>query len=205
MRGRGVFLVVLVVLALDQILKIWVKTHMSLGDQIPIFGDWFILHFTENKGMAFGLEFGGDLGKIFLTCFRIFAVAGIIYFIRDFIKQKVHWGFIFAMSLILAGAIGNIIDSIFYGWMFDHSRNQLATFFPEGGGYAKLMHGHVVDMLYFPLWRGYLPEWIPVWGGKYSEFFRPIFNIADSAITIGVFIILIFHRLFFKTENSVEA
>jgi len=175
-----------------------------LNTEFPVFGDWFIMHFSENKGMAFGMEFGGDAGKLALSIFRIVAVFVIGYFINKLIKEKAHWGFITAMSLIFAGAVGNIIDSVFYGWLFDSSRGQLATFMPEGGGYAKPLYGHVVDMLYFPIFKGYLPDWIPIWGGEYKVFFQPIFNIADSAISVGVFIILIFNKVFFKEENKQE-
>jgi len=135
--------------------------------------------------------------------FGDWSVIFIAYFINKLIKEKAHWGFITAMCLIFAGAMGNIIDSVFYGWLFDSSRGQLASFMPEGGGYAAPLYGHVVDMLYFPIIKGYMPDWIPFWGGQYKVFFQPIFNIADSAISAGVFTILIFNKLFFK-EPKIE-
>lgn len=198
------FLIVFLVLFFDQSLKLWVKTNMMLNTEFPVFGDWFIIHFSENKGMAFGMEFGGDTGKLILSLFRIIAVIFIGYFINKLIKEKAHWGFITAMCLIFAGAMGNIIDSVFYGWLFDSSRGQLASFMPEGGGYAAPLYGHVVDMLYFPIFKGYLPDWVPLWGGQYKVFFQPIFNIADSAISVGVFIILLFNKLFFKEPETTE-
>ncbi len=197
-------IIIFIVLFIDQAVKIWIKTNMALNTEFPVFGDWFIIHFSENKGMAFGMEFGGDTGKLILSIFRIVAVTFIGYFINKLIKEKAHWGFITAMCLIFAGAMGNIIDSVFYGWMFSSSYNQIATFMPEGGGYAKPLYGHVVDMLYFPIFKGFLPDWVPIWGGEYKVFFQPIFNIADSAISIGVFVILIFNKLFFKEPQALK-
>ncbi len=192
------FVIVLLVLMADQALKIWVKTHMMLGQEYKIIGDWFIIHFIENNGMAFGMELAGKFGKIILSVFRIVAVAGIAYYLKQLSKKDVPYGLIFSISLVLAGAIGNIIDSAFYGMIFNDSYPHVATLFPADGGYSSFLHGKVVDMFYFPIIEGNFPSWIPKWGGEHFVFFRPVFNIADSAITIGIAIILIFHRKYFK-------
>ncbi len=198
-------LIVFAILIFDQILKIWIKTHMILGQEINVFGNWFILHFTENDGMAFGIDFPGNSGKIILSLFRIVAIAGIAIFLRNLIRNNAGTGFIFSVTLILAGAIGNIIDSAFYGLIFDQSWGHVAKLFPEEGGYAPFLYGKVVDMLYFPVIHGYWPQWFPVWGGKEFIFFRPVFNIADSSITTGVFIILFFQKRFFKSVESKKS
>jgi len=197
-------LIVFLVLLADQILKIWIKTTMTLGQEFPAIGDWFIIHFVENNGMAFGFEFGGEYGKIFLSLFRIVAVLGIGWYIMKLSKKDIPMGFIACASLIFAGAIGNIIDSAFYGLIFNDSYGQVATLFPEGGGYETLLHGRVVDMFYFPLFSGVYPEWVPFVGGSDFQFFRPVFNIADSAITIGIFSIMIFYRKQFSDITSNE-
>lgn len=191
-------IVVLAVLLFDQALKFWVKLNMEISEEIPIFGDWFIIHFTENNGMAFGLEIAGDYGKLILSVFRIIAVTLIGWYLFTLPKKGATKGLMVSGALIFAGALGNILDSVFYGVIFNDSYYQLATLFPEEGGYSKLLFGRVVDMLYFPLYEGFLPQWIPFWGGDYFIFFRPVFNIADSAITCGVASILLFHRNFFK-------
>jgi signal peptidase II len=175
---------------------------MILGQEIHVFGNWFILHFTENDGMAFGFNFPGNSGKLILSLFRIAAIIGITIFLRHLIRNKAHPGFIISVSVILAGAIGNIIDSAFYGLIFNHSWGQEAKMFPEEGGYASFLYGKVVDMLYFPIIRGEWPQWFPVFGGREFIFFRPVFNIADSSITVGVFIILIFQKKFFKSVEE---
>lgn len=196
-------LIVLAVLLVDQILKIWIKTTMALGDEFPVIGKWFMIHFVENNGMAFGFEFGGEYGKIFLSLFRVVAVFGIGWYINKLAKKEVPMGFLACVSLIMAGAIGNIIDSAFYGLIFNDSYGQVASLFPEGGGYATFLHGRVVDMFYFPLISGIYPDWIPFAGGSEFLFFRPVFNIADSAITIGIFSIMIFYRKqFSELEND---
>lgn len=179
---------------------------MALGDEIVVFKNWFILHFVENNGMAFGFEFAGEYGKVFLSLFRILAVIAIGWYLFKLAKQKeIPFGFIVCIALIFAGAIGNIIDSLFYGIIFSHSYGQVATFFPEAGGYSSFLHGRVVDMFYFPLIQGRYPNWIPVLGGDPFIFFRPVFNIADSSITIGIFSILIFYRRYFnKPEKKSE-
>lgn len=194
---------VLIVLLLDQGLKIWVKTSMLYNQEIYVFGlEWFRLHFTENPGMAFGLELGGSYGKLALSIFRIIAVGFMVYYVRMLIAEKAHKGLIISIGLILAGAIGNILDSAFYGLIFSESvHSSLATAFPEGGGYAGFLHGRVVDMFYFPLYDGYLPEWLPLKGGDRFTFFRPVFNIADSSITVGVLLIIAFQRRFFHEEE----
>ncbi len=185
--------IIFAVLGIDQAVKIWVKTSMYLGQEHRIF-DWFIIHFTENNGMAFGLELGGEFGKILLTLFRIGAVVGLFYLLKQLLKKGAPNLSTIAFSLIIAGALGNILDSVFYGLIFSDSYGQLASFFPEGGGYAGLFQGRVVDMLYLPIYKGFLPEWIPFKGGDYFVFFRPVFNIADTAITVGVLILLLFQR-----------
>jgi len=194
------------VLVVDQISKVWIKTNMMLGQDIEIF-DWFIIHFTENMGMAFGMTFGGEWGKLFLTLFRIAMVVGIVYYLMGLIAQKKKTGMVVAISLVLAGAIGNIIDSVLYGVIFNDSYGQLATLFPAEGGYSKIFHGRVVDMLYFPLIDGHFPSWFPVWSNEHFLFFRPVFNIADSAISVGIGLVFIYHKDFFPSEEveKVEA
>jgi signal peptidase II len=192
-------LIIFVVLAIDQALKIWVKTTFTMGQELHVAGNWFILHFTENYGMAFGMQFAGGFGKLLLSLFRILAVIGIGYYLFRLIKRKENFGLIACFSLIMAGAIGNIIDSAFYGLIFsDSTWVDVARLFPPGGGYGSFLHGKVVDMFYFPIIRGTWPAWVPVWGGQDLEFFRPVFNIADSAISVGVISLLLFQRWFFK-------
>lgn len=198
-------ILIISVLTIDQVSKFWVKLNMTLGQDFKVLGDKFLIHFIENNGMAYGLEFGGEAGKLFLSLFRIIAVSGIGYGIYYLIKHKYHEGFILTVSLIFAGALGNIIDSAFYGIIFSESTYyDTAALFPAEGGYSSLFHGKVVDMLYFPLIEGTFPRWLPVWGGEEFLFFRPVFNIADSAITIGVFIILIFQKKYFKEEEPAN-
>lgn len=189
--------IILITLLLDQALKVWVKTHMYLGQEYQLL-DWFYIHFTENNGMAFGMEFGGDWGKLTLSLFRIVFVAFIASYLIKLIRKNADKILITSLSLILAGAIGNILDGAFYGLLFSESYHQLASFLPEGGGYAPLFFGRVVDMFYFPMFKGYLPEWIPFWGGDYFVFFRPVFNIADAAISIGVGIMILFQKRVMK-------
>lgn len=204
-RTGKLLIIIFLVLAVDQALKIWVKTNLSLGEEIVVFKDWFILHFVENNGMAFGFEFAGEYGKLFLSIFRIIAVIAIgWYLFRLSRRQEIPFGFLVSIALIFSGAIGNIIDSMFYGMIFNHSYGQVADFLPEGGGYGTFLHGRVVDMFYFPVIQTTLPEWLPLWGGKEFIFFRPVFNIADSSITVGIFSILLFYRKQFNTPDKEE-
>ncbi|SMC69908.1 lipoprotein signal peptidase [Pedobacter nyackensis] len=182
-------LVIFFVLVADQLLKTWVKTNMYLGQEFKIIGNWFIIHFTENNGMAFGLEFGGEFGKLALSLFRIVAVAGIGYGLHYLIQRKYHRGLILNVALIFSGALGNIIDSVFYGEIY---------------GYETLFHGRVVDMFYFPILQGVFPTWVPIWGGEDFIFFRPVFNIADAAISVGVVLILVFQKSYFKEDVLEE-
>jgi len=177
---------------------------MYLGQEYFIFGDWFRIHFTENEGMAFGLTIGGDYGKIALSVFRIVAVMFIGYYLFTLLKKRTPRGLITSISLIFAGAMGNIIDSVFYGVIFTDSINRVAEIFPPGGGYQTWFHGKVVDMIYFPIYQGFPPEWFPFWKETYFIFFRPVFNIADVAITIGVFMIIIFQRRYFREEDKAD-
>ncbi|SDC36890.1 lipoprotein signal peptidase [Williamwhitmania taraxaci] len=199
-------LVVFAVLLLDQSVKIWIKMTMKIGDSFQVFGNWFYILFTENKGMAFGMEFGGDFGKLALSLFRIVAVIGIGWYLHKLSKSNASKGLIFGLALVLAGALGNIIDSMVYGMLFTDSYGRMAEFLPAAGGYASFLHGRVVDMLYFPLFEGFYPSWIPFVGGEEFVFFRPIFNIADSSISIGVVYLLIFHRkeLFKEEHKTIE-
>lgn len=196
--GKKSVLLVLIILVADQILKIWIKTHLQLGDEIHLFGKWGMLHFIENNGMAFGMEMGGKPGKLILSVFRIIAISGIAWFLYSLIKKESNPGLVLAVSAILAGAIGNIIDSAFYGMIFSESYNQVAVLFPPGGGYSSFLHGRVVDMFYFPVINAHWPEWSPFRPGETFIFFRPVFNIADSSITCGVISILLFQKRMFK-------
>lgn len=177
--------IILLVLIIDQALKIWIKTNMYIGEEFNLVGNWFIIHFTENNGMAFGIELGGSYGKLALSLFRVFAVFGIGYIFHYVIKHKYHFGLITCVSLILAGALGNIIDSVFYGKLF---------------GYADLLHGRVVDMFYMPIIQGHYPDWFPMWAGEEFVFFRPVYNFADAAISIGVITIILFQNKFLNNQ-----
>jgi signal peptidase II len=205
---KYVFGFILLLLIADQALKFWVKTHMFLYDEIMIFKPWFRLYFIENEGMAYGAKFGeGDWAKLALTLFRLGAVIfGTFYLIR-ICKQRYHKGFIICAALIYAGAMGNLVDSLFYGMIFtkSHHMGPLSTAF-QGNGYAGFLHGSVVDMLYFPIVNiDMMPSWVPIWGGKPFTFFQPIFNIADACISVGVICILLFqHKFFHKHQASAD-
>lgn len=193
-------------LALDQGLKIWVKTNMYLGEKITLAKDWAFLHFLENRGMAFGMEFGGDWGKLGLSLFRVAAVFAILFYLRRLIKEKAPGGLIVCASMVLAGAFGNIIDSALYGLIF--SESEPGVWFPAervafGEGYASFLMGDVVDMLYFPLAEWHWPDWMPFFGGDRFQFFRPVFNIADAAISTGLISIFVFQKRFFKEELAL--
>lgn len=175
---------------------------MYLGQEFHLAGDWFIIHFTENNGMAFGLEFAGEYGKLALSLFRIFAIGGIGWYLNHLVKNKAHVVLISSIAFIFAGALGNIIDSTFYGVIFSSSEFQLASLFPAEGGYSSLLHGKVVDMFYFPILKGNFPDWVPFWGGDYFIFFRPVFNIADASISVGVILILLFQGVIFKDTDT---
>jgi signal peptidase II len=199
------FLAIVIILLADQILKFWIKLNMTLGQEFKILGNYAMIHFTENNGMAFGMEFGGEAGKLALTLFRIAAVCGIGYGVIYLIKNKYHRGLIMNLSLIFAGAMGNIIDSTFYGIIFNESTYyEAAKFLPPEGGYSSLFHGKVVDMFYLPILQGVYPSWVPIWGGEDFIFFRPVFNLADSAISVGVAMILIYQKIYFKEETKEE-
>ena len=194
-------LFILLILVIDQVLKIWVKTHMQIGDEIHIFGNRGMLHFIENNGMAFGMEMGGKTGKYVLSIFRIIAITGIGWFLYSIIKKKVYTGLVIAVSAILVGAAGNLIDSAFYGMIFSESYTAPAIIFPPGGGYSGFLQGRVVDMFYFPVIQTHWPDWSPFRPGEAFVFFRPVFNVADSAITCGVISILIWQKKMFKDFN----
>jgi len=198
-------IIIFFVLLIDQIIKFYIKTHFFLGEEYHVAGNWFIIHFTENNGMAFGMEFAGNYGKLFLSSFRILAVIGITWYMYDLVKQKVPEGLVLSISLILAGALGNIIDSTFYGLLFSDSNYEIARFMPEEGGYARLLYGRVVDMFYFPIIEGHFPAGFPIWGNEQFIFFRPVFNFSDASITVGVIMILFFQGRFFpKTVEPTE-
>lgn len=198
-KGYLAIFIIVFVLVVDQVVKIWIKTTMVLGQEIHI-ADWFIIHFTENNGMAFGFEFGAKWGKYILSVFRIVAVVAIAFYMRNIIRKNAPTGVIIGFALIFSGAVGNILDSIYYGVIFGDSLYQVAQFMPEGGGYSSLLQGRVVDMLYFPILKTNYPNWSPINAGEPFIFFRPVFNIADSAITGGILLMLTFYRDFFKKE-----
>lgn len=195
--------IIIVILLIDQISKIYIKTHFMLGEEALVF-DWFRVLFVENEGMAWGAKIPGTYGKLILTLFRIIAIGGIGYWLWDSVRKTAPRILIISIAFIFAGAFGNIIDSVFYGLIFNDSHNQVATLFPPEGAYGTLFHGKVVDMLYFPLWKGYLPEWLPFWGGKFFTFFDPVFNIADSSISIGVILLLLFNNRAFPKKDISE-
>lgn len=205
-KFRIPILTVLSVLIIDQCIKLYIKSHYPTGEVCRVIGNWFRITFTENPGMAFGLEFGGDYGKIALSLFRVIAVIAGAFYIKKIVNDKEHQGYIISVSLILAGALGNILDSAFYGILFGPSTDyDVAQFLPAEGGYAGFLLGHVVDMFYFPIYEGNFPTWLPIWGGEHFEFFNAIFNFADMAISFGVGIILVFQKVFFKPKEISES
>jgi len=214
MKSRHVALLIFLILVADQALKIYIKTHFYLNSARPVFGDWFQLFFVENPGMAYGWKFGGNFGKMLLTIFRLGAVIFGTWYLGYIIKKKYRNGFIICASLVYAGALGNLIDSCFYGLIFDKGMifdPTLGEYVGYGGlagfsypGYASFLHGNVVDMLYFPIIKGHFPSWMPFWGGEYFEFFRPIFNIADASISIGIIAILLFQKRLMKHREEEQ-
>jgi signal peptidase II len=203
-KGRTIFIIISLIVLADQALKIYIKTNYYIGESHSVIGQWFRLYFIENEGMAYGWKFGGEWGKMILTLFRMGAVIFGVFYIRSLVQKKYNRGFILCVGLIFAGALGNLIDSMFYGLIFEASEintNNVAKLFPPEGGYASFLHGNVVDMFYFPIIRdAVIPAWIPIWGGEDFEFFRPIFNIADASISTGIIAILVFQKRFFKNE-----
>ena len=205
MKLRSAIIIIALIIIADQALKIWIKTHYPFGHVMDVMGmRWFKLYFIENEGMAWGWKFGGEWGKMFLTLFRLVAVIFGSWYLGKIVRQKYSRGFIVCACLIYAGALGNLIDSMFYGMIFEESSYvHVAKMFPHEG-YAGFLHGRVVDMLYFPIVNSTFPNWIPFLGGKSFEFFSPIFNIADAAISVGVITLLIFQKRFFKKHHSED-
>ncbi|MFK7781874.1 lipoprotein signal peptidase [Psychroserpens sp.] len=210
MSLKKAILLIFVILIVDQVSKIYIKTHFTLNESVEVFS-WFQILFVENEGMAWGTKISDFVSfisdrtaKVFLTVFRILAVFGIGYWLNKSIKVNQSKTLIFAVTLILAGALGNIIDSVFYGLIFDTSAGQVASFLPTDGGYDSVFHGKVVDMLHLPIWSGVLPDWIPYYGGQYFRFFEPVFNIADMAISSGIGILIFFNKRAFKNEDNAE-
>jgi signal peptidase II len=201
MTLKKAYLIILAILFVDQLSKIYIKTHFILGEEVEVFS-WFKILFVENEGMALGTKLPGSYGKLILTLFRIVAVGGIAYWLNDCVKKKSPDLLIVSVAMILAGAAGNILDSVFYGVFFNDSYHSVATLFAEQP-YGTWLHGKVVDMFYFPLWSGYLPEWIPIWGGRYFVFFEYVFNVADAAISVAVAILLLFNKKVFVEDKPV--
>jgi len=200
-------MLVAAILVVDQIIKVWVKTHMTLHEQIEILS-WFKIVFIENNGMAYGMELGS---KLFLTLFRIVAIGFIVYYLQGQIRRKAHWGYIVCLAMVVAGALGNVIDSMFYGLVFNQSSEYYVSYFvPFGTGYSSFLTGKVVDMFYFPLIVSTWPEWVPLYGGQPFVFFSPVFNFADASISVGVVLLLIFYRkelseISFSKQKKKEA
>ena len=202
-KGCGISLLVILLLVIDQVIKFAVKLNMTIGESIPVFGDWFQICFIENNGMAFGMQFGGSVGKLALSLFRVVLIGFIIVYLRKLIKKAgTPTGVLVGLSLVLVGAIGNVVDCLFYGEIFSASTySQVAQLFPPDGGYTGFLYGKVVDMFYFPIIDTVLPEWVPFYGGEHFIFFRPIFNFADACISVSVIYMLLFQRKFFMEEQ----
>lgn len=190
--------ILILIVLIDQSLKLWIKMHLMLEEEYPVLGNWLFIHFTENKGMAFGLEFAGTVGKYILSSIRILAVIGIGWFILRLLKNNASQKIIIGLTVVMAGALGNILDSAFYGLVFTDSFGRVADVVPWGEGYAPFLQGKVVDMFYVELMNFHLPEWFPLWPKRHVIFFRPVFNIADMAITQGIIYLLVFQRGAFK-------
>lgn len=199
-----VFGLIAAILIIDQVVKILVKTHMQIGQEIPLIGSWCLLHFVENEGIAFGMSYGGSTGKIILTLFRFVCSIGLMWFLIHLINSRARTPLVVCIGLFFAGAVGNLIDSLFYGLIFNESFYHIAQLFPAEGGYGQFLQGRVVDMFYFPLIDTVLPEGFPFWGGQRFVFFNAIFNVADAAITIGAFWLII-DQLFFAPKSQREA
>ncbi|MCX6202920.1 MAG: lipoprotein signal peptidase [Bacteroidetes bacterium] len=206
MNGKKVAFLIALIIFIDQAIKFYIKLNFFIGEEHVLMGSWARLHFIENEGMAWGLKFGGGFGKIILTLFRLAAVVWGTFLIKGFIEKKYHNGFIVCAALIYAGAVGNLIDSLFYGIIFEASvpyTTMVAHLFPMGGGYATFLHGKVVDMFYFPIIQNaHFPSWFPFWGGEEFEFFRPVFNFADASISTGVITLFIFQKTFFNDTDT---
>ncbi len=206
-KGTKLLILGIVLVIMDQIIKILVKTNMTIGEHFSVIGNWFQIYFIENEGMAFGMKFGGQAGKFLLSLFRIVLFAALVFWIRGLVKRKdVPTGVLVGLTLITTGALGNIIDCLFYGLLFGASTyTEVAQFLPEGGGYAPFFFGKVVDMFYFPIIDTTFPEWMPLIGGNPFRFFAPVFNFADSCVTCGALYLIFFQwRFFAKDEKKTK-
>ncbi|HET8573473.1 MAG TPA: lipoprotein signal peptidase [Edaphocola sp.] len=204
MKYKHILLIVFLILLVDQVIKIYVKTHFYLGESVTVFHDWFQLSFIQNEGMAFGMTLmDSALGKLLLTLFRLVAVVFGFFWVRRLADKGHGRGLLVCAALILAGAAGNLIDSMFYGMIFnDPFPNEVAAFVPFGHGYAPFLHGKVVDMFYFPIIDATWPQWMPVVGGRVLRFFEPVFNLADASISIGVIVLLLFQKKFMGQQHE---
>ena len=207
MKYRNAVLLIFIIILIDQWSKFYIKTHFYYGEEVNVIGNWFKLHFIENEGMAFGMKLNeAPVGKLILTLFRLVAVVFGFFLLKKLVNKGYAKGAIIRGALILAGALGNLIDSIFYGLIFSESSFHVAKLVPFGQGYGQIFHGRVVDMMYFPIVDTVLPTWVPVLGGKPFTFFEPVFNIADAAISTGVLVLVFFQKkLIHKQEDSTTA